>query len=142
MGRGDQARYDSSVGSDVTRPVVGYANLGFAHSASTIVETIVELGHHSIRDFLSHDHEQHWSQVLGVEEWALNMSGEEVDQQTATRVISRLYRDRARERGFFIQEADYFDIPELLGAVQPQVQSAYGPYVAGSGLEARARSRR
>lgn len=118
-----------------------YANLGFAHSASGIVETIVSFGHHSTRDFLRDDYEQHWSPKLGVAEWALEFSGEEVDDETGSRLMQRLHRDRMRDRKYYVRPDDYHDIPELLGPVRKQDASTSpsSPFVAGSTKSTRRR---
>lgn len=130
-GRGELARYDSAhkVGAI---PIEGYANLGFAHSASAIIETIILFGHYNVHNFLSYDHDQHWSAALGVEEWALEFTGREVDERTAERIMLRLHRDRMRDRDYFVEPDGYLDIPELLGPVRKQTPSGHSPYIAGS----------
>jgi len=142
-GRSDLARYDTANRSADHVPIEGYANLGFAHSASAIIETIMVFGHHSPRDFLRHDHDQHWSPRLGVPEWGLEFSGEEADDETASRVMLRLHRDRMRDREYFVEPDDYFDIPDLLGPVRKQERStsAFSPFVAGSKKSTAARRR-
>lgn len=120
-GRGELARYDTSHRHNAQQvPIEGYANLGFAHSASAIVETIARLGHNCIQDFLRFDREQHWSPALGVDEWSLEFTGTEVDAETSHRIMLRLHRDRMRDRGFYVKAEDYFDIPERLGPVRDQ----------------------
>jgi hypothetical protein len=52
-GRGELARYNALRRDHVE--IEGYANLGFAQSAATIIETIMTLGYHELCDFLRRD---------------------------------------------------------------------------------------
>lgn len=69
-GRGAAARYEAA-GTMPLSPAAmeGYANLGFVQSAAAVIETVTRLGHHTTRDFLQLDHDQHWAPQLGVAEW-------------------------------------------------------------------------
>lgn len=116
-GRGELQRYDaaSSAGSDAQ--IGGYANLGFAHSGSTIIETIAQLGHHGANSFLALDHDQHWARQTGIPEWALDFAGPYVDSVTMDRIQRRLHRDRIRALGKPVVFQEYHDAPDIMGPV-------------------------
>jgi hypothetical protein len=125
-GRGELQRYHAGQLSNQGQAIDGYANLGFAHSASAIIETIVQLGHHQPTDFLKSDHDMNWAPQLGVPEWALEFSGSETDFDTAWRIMLRLYRDRLRAAGQAVNAEKYHDALEIMGPVQPGVRHLPG----------------
>ena len=114
-GRGKLQRYETAASADV--PIEGYANLGFAHSASTIIETIAELGHHDERSCLQFDHDHNWAAQTGIPEWALE--SDSVDGESIDRITRRLYRDRLRKTGQEVPDSDWHDAVDILGAANP-----------------------
>lgn len=116
-GRGQLQRYETAIKAGAATPIEGYANLGFAHSASTIIETIAELGHHDPRSFLQVDHDQRWAPQLGIPEWGLDFSGGEVEPISARRIMLRLHRDRMRAAGYSVVYSEFHDAPEIMGPV-------------------------
>lgn len=113
-GRGEGIRYKAdATGAPV--PIEGYANLGFAHSASTVIETLELFGHYTRRDFLRVDHDQHWAPALGVPEWSLDLDGNEVDSRAVQQIGLRLHRDRMRKRGHHVEPSEFHDAIAFLG---------------------------
>lgn len=121
-GRGKLARYNARSHKGGKPNIEGYANLGFAHSASTIIETTSVLGHHTQQDFLRLDHDEFWAPALGTEEWALECDGREVDAEVVDRIMRRLHRDRMRSRGYTVEPDDSLDALEIMGPL-PQAGS-------------------
>lgn len=114
-GRGDLARYDATA-STVGPPIEGYANLGFAHSATTIIETIAQLGGHDIHDFLRRDHDERWAPQTDIPEWALDHSGSK-DSESIDRIMRRLHRDRMRRTGISVEVREWHDAIDIMGPV-------------------------
>ena len=114
-GRGTFQRYETAASVDV--PIEGYANLGFAHSGATIIETIAELGHHDAKFCLQFDHDNNWVAETGIPEWALESNS--VDGESIDRITRRLHRDRLRKTGRQVAESDWHDAVNILGSVEP-----------------------
>ena len=101
-----------------------YANLGFAHSGATIIETIARLGAHNTQDFLRLDHDMNWAAQSGIPEWALRSSERPIDAKRLWAIASRLRRDRARARGTPILFDEHADAVKILGDVPMSVENA------------------
>jgi hypothetical protein len=129
-GRSASARYDAITDANTAR-IEGYANLGFAQSASTIIETIAELGYHTARDFLALDHHLRWAPQLGVPECGLEFDGREVDSSTAHYIMRRLDRDRMRAAGVPVKTDPLLDAIAIMGPPK-------APNVASPGQKLRA----
>jgi hypothetical protein len=116
-GRGDLERYDASNRATNDIQVGSYANLGFVHSGSTIIETISQLRQHAAKSFLALDHDQHWAPQTGIPEWALEFAGPFIDAITMDRIQRRLHRDRIRALGKPVVFQEYHDAPDIMGEV-------------------------
>jgi hypothetical protein len=115
-GRGKLQRYNAAHKLNQDVAVDGYANLGFAHSAGTIIETIAQLGHHGPKDFLRLDHEN-WAPQTGIPEWAVEFDGPFRDAVTIDRIMRRVNRDRMRRFGTPVILSEYHDAIEIMGPV-------------------------
>jgi hypothetical protein len=115
-GRGELARYDAGRHSNGITQIEGYANLGFAHSGSAIIQTIMRFGHHDDQDFLRLDHDFYWAAQTGIPEWTLDLT-DAVDGSTVDRIMRRLHRDRMRGRGYSVPESRFHDASEIMGPV-------------------------
>ena len=109
--------YDASNRATSDAQIGSYANLGFVHSGSTIIETIAQLGHHDARSFLALDHDQHWAPQTRIPEWALDFGGPSIDAITMNRIQLRLHRDRIRALGKPVVFDKYHDAPDIMGEV-------------------------
>jgi len=117
-GRGITDRYNTTHSSAASSPIEGYANLGLAHNAATIVETIEQFGKLSVQDFQWIDHDLRWAAQLGIPEWAVEFDGSAVNPTTAFRIMNRLNRDRMRGEGMEVRhDDDFHDAPEIMGPV-------------------------
>jgi len=110
-------RYDTANRRGSDTQVGSYANLGFVHSGSAIIETIAQLGHHDSRSFLALDHDEHWAAQTGIPEWSLEFSGPFIDAVTMDRIQLRLHRDRIRALGKPVIYMEYHDAPDIMGEV-------------------------
>jgi hypothetical protein len=116
-GRGDLERYDASNRATNDIQVGSYANLGFVHFGSTIIETVSQLRQHAAKSFLALDHDQHWAPQTGIPEWALEFAGPFIDAVTMDRIQRRLHRDRIRAIGKPVIFKEYHDAPDIMGEV-------------------------
>jgi hypothetical protein len=114
-GRGDSERYFRSVGPAASEASSGYANLGFAHDASTIIETIVQLGRSAISDFIEPEYDRHWHQNLGIARSTIDAS-QLADNANAGRIMLRVWRDHLRATGSHV-EANELDAEDIMGPV-------------------------
>jgi hypothetical protein len=121
-GRGELQRYNAAANSAAARDIEGYANLGFAHSSATIIETIAEFGHHGPHDVLKRDHPD-WSQHSGIPEGAIEYEGPQRDGNTMNRLISRMRRDRMRANGEPVVLNEYHDAVDIMGEVPASPQN-------------------
>ena len=120
-GRGELQRYNAGA-SDAARDIEGYANLGFAHSSATIIETISEFGYHGPQDILRRDHPD-WSPHSGIPEHAIEYEGPQRDGNTMNRLISRMRRDRIRASGEPVVLDAYHDAIDIMGEVADSPQN-------------------
>jgi hypothetical protein len=117
-GRGEKQRYDAATkGVSIDDAQIGsYANLGFAHGSSTIIETILRFGHLDAKEFLWLDHE-YWAPQLGIPEWALEYDGPRADRTATHRIFLRLWRDNLRAQGKSVAKQAYHDAEDIMGPV-------------------------
>ena len=124
-GRSHLQHYEASTKN--AEQIGGYANLGFAHSGATIIETIAQLGHHAIRDIIRPDHDENWSSHTLIPEWSLEYDGPAADDVAMHRITMRLYRDRIRAAGKPVLADDYYDALDIMGPLPPSPMNVSTP---------------
>lgn len=124
-GRSDLQRYDASSKSD--EQIGSYANLGFAHPGSAIIETIAEIGKHSTRDIIRVDHDTNWAPQTGIPEWVVEYEGATADDIAMHRITMRLYRDRIRAAGRPVLGDNYYDALDVMGPLPAPLMNASTP---------------